>query len=212
MAILAAPSSAERGLPEPGEYRIRLRVRTCEDAWEMRETACYYGGVELFGCCFAFRNDEQRMTALESLRFRFGPEYFESVDASALDSRTRLLFFAQDDERVRNHCRFFAEHGFLVSQATDWEAAMETICDWKPDVVIVKDDMLWSENEGANERNQGYADLATTAVVLIGKQKAGKGGMSCSALPTIASFHEPVPRDRLLETIRSIVSARHPGR
>ena len=175
MAILAAPSSVGRGPPQPGEYRIRLKVRTCEDAWEMRETAFYYGGVELLDCCFAFRSEEQRMAALELLRFRFGPEYFESVDASELDSRTRLLFFAHDSERVRNHCRFFAERGFLVSQATDWEAAMETIRDWKPDVVIVKDNMLWSGNEGAHERTQGYAELATTAVVLIGKQKKGRG-------------------------------------
>ena len=45
--------------------------------------AVRYGGVEVHDCCFAFPNEERRLTALEALRFRFGPEYFEAVDSGA---------------------------------------------------------------------------------------------------------------------------------
>ena len=66
-----------------GRYCIRLKVSPAarEDAWELCRVATDYGGVEVHDCCFAFPNEEQRLTALEALRFRFGPEYFEAIDS-----------------------------------------------------------------------------------------------------------------------------------
>ena len=68
---------------EEGGYRIRLKVSPAarEDAWELCRVAADYGGVEVHDCCFAFPNEEQWLTALEALRFRFGPEFFEAIDS-----------------------------------------------------------------------------------------------------------------------------------
>ena len=66
----------------PGGYCIRLKISPAarEDAWELFRVALHYGGVEVCDCCFAFANEEQYLTALETLRLRFGPEYFEAVE------------------------------------------------------------------------------------------------------------------------------------
>jgi len=66
----------------PGGYCIRLKISPAarEDAWELLRVALHYGGVEVCDCCFAFANEEQYLTALETLRLRFGPEYFEAVE------------------------------------------------------------------------------------------------------------------------------------
>jgi hypothetical protein len=69
-------------------YYIRLKVSPAarEDAWDLCGVAVRYGGVEVHDCCFAFPNEERWLTALEALRFRFGPEYFEAVDSGAGES------------------------------------------------------------------------------------------------------------------------------
>ena len=66
----------------PGGYCIRLKISPAarEDAWELLRVALHYGGVEVCDCCFAFANEEQYLNALETLRLRFGPEYFEAVE------------------------------------------------------------------------------------------------------------------------------------
>jgi hypothetical protein len=63
-------------------YCIRLKISSAarEDAWEICRIATQYGGVEIQNCCFAFPDEERRLTALEVLQFRFGPDYFEVVD------------------------------------------------------------------------------------------------------------------------------------
>ena len=63
-------------------YCIRLKISSAarEDAWEICRIAVHYGGVEMQDCCFTFPDEECWLTALEALRFRFGPEYFEAVD------------------------------------------------------------------------------------------------------------------------------------
>lgn len=65
-------------------YRIYLNISPAdrEDAWEMCRVALHYGGVEVSDCCFAFANQDRWMMALESLRFRFGPKFFEAVDST----------------------------------------------------------------------------------------------------------------------------------
>lgn len=64
-----------------GRYCIRLKVSPAarEDAWELCRVAVQCGGVEVHDCCFTFANEERWLAALEALRFRFGPEYFEAV-------------------------------------------------------------------------------------------------------------------------------------
>ena len=64
-------------------YCIRLKVSPAvrEDAWDLCGVALQYGGVEVHDCCFVFPNEESWLTALEVLRVRFGPEYFEAVDS-----------------------------------------------------------------------------------------------------------------------------------
>ena len=66
-----------------GSYCIRLKISPTarEDAWELCQVAAHYGGVEVGDCCFDFSNEERWLTALEVLRFRFGPEYFEPGDS-----------------------------------------------------------------------------------------------------------------------------------
>jgi anti-anti-sigma factor len=65
-------------------YCIRLNISPAarEDAWDMCRVAVHYGGVEVQDCCFAFPNEERWLSALEALCFRFGPDYFEAVDAA----------------------------------------------------------------------------------------------------------------------------------
>ena len=66
-------------------YCIRLKVSPAahEDAWDLFGVAVYYGGVEVDDCCFVFPNEESWLTALEALRLRFGPQYFEAVDSGS---------------------------------------------------------------------------------------------------------------------------------
>jgi hypothetical protein len=49
----------------------------------MCRVASRYGGVEVSDCHFVFTNEESWLTALEMLRFRFGPEYFEALAPAA---------------------------------------------------------------------------------------------------------------------------------
>ena len=65
----------------PRTYRIYLKISSAdrEDAWELCRVALRYGGVEVSDCCFAFVNKERWLSAMESLRFQFGPEYFDAV-------------------------------------------------------------------------------------------------------------------------------------
>lgn len=89
MATLSTQKAKPRGPPEHSDYCICLKVPVsdCEDAWEMCQTALYYGGVKVCDGCFAFPSEERRMATLESLRFRFGPEYSENVDTSEIQSQ-----------------------------------------------------------------------------------------------------------------------------
>ena len=66
-------------------YCIRLKVSPAarEDAWDLCGVAVHYGGVEVDDCCFVFPNEESWLTALDVLRRRFGPEYFEAVDSGS---------------------------------------------------------------------------------------------------------------------------------
>ncbi len=59
-----------------GDCWIHLKISAVnrEDAWDLCQAARAYGGVEVRDCCFAFANEEERVTALEALTFRFGPE------------------------------------------------------------------------------------------------------------------------------------------
>lgn len=84
MIDFARGNGAVRPCRRPGRYAIRLRVspRAREDAWELCRIAVHYGGVEVQDCCFAFASEEQWLAALEALRFRFGPEYFQPLDAA----------------------------------------------------------------------------------------------------------------------------------
>jgi hypothetical protein len=84
MIALTAQRYALNACLKRSHYLIRLRIASAarEDAWEMCQLAHRLGGVEVRECCFAFADEEQWVTALESLRFRFGPEYFEPVDAA----------------------------------------------------------------------------------------------------------------------------------
>lgn len=205
--------AAQRRPPSHGGYRIRLNLPAsdCDDAWEMYQTALYCGGVPLLDCCFAFPTEDRREAALEMLRFRFGPGYCETVDASPRNSGTRLLFLASDSRSTQRCCRFFAERDFLVFQAASWDKMADIFRTRHPDVVIVKEAMLRRERGSVQERAQTYAQLTTTPVVLISKRGRRGSDMSGSALSVTARFSEPVPLDRLLDTVRSIVLARQSG-
>ena len=71
---------ALRRCAERRKYWIHLKIcpTAREDAWELCRAAVHFGGVEVHDCCFAFPNEERWLAAMESLRFRFGPEYFEA--------------------------------------------------------------------------------------------------------------------------------------
>jgi hypothetical protein len=71
-----------------GSYRIRLKIRPAdrEDAWDLCQVALRYGGVEVDDGCFAFPDEEQWVSALEALRFRFGTEYFEARDLAQAET------------------------------------------------------------------------------------------------------------------------------
>jgi hypothetical protein len=66
----------------PPNYGIRLKIFSAdrEDAWDICQLARRYGGEEIRDCLFSFADEEQWLTALEALRFRFGSEYFEALD------------------------------------------------------------------------------------------------------------------------------------
>ncbi len=84
-------SKAARGTSTPRakarRYGIRLRISPAdrEDAWELGRVAAQYGGAEVRDCFFVFPSEEGWRSALETLRFRFGPEYFEPVESTAAD-------------------------------------------------------------------------------------------------------------------------------
>ena len=66
-------------------YCIRLKVSPAarEDAWDVFAVTVRYGGAEVYDGCFVFQNEESWLTALDVLRRRFGPEYFEAVDSGS---------------------------------------------------------------------------------------------------------------------------------
>ena len=78
---LAPPAKAHH-------YWIGLKISPAdrEDAWGMYRVVAHYGGVEVDDCCFGFPTEERWLSALEVLRRRFGPEYFEAVDSGSGES------------------------------------------------------------------------------------------------------------------------------
>ena len=66
-------------------YWIGLKISPAEreDAWEMFHVVAHYGGVEVDDCCFSFPTEERWLAALEALRLRCGPEFFEAVESTA---------------------------------------------------------------------------------------------------------------------------------
>ncbi len=84
MFALKVPRETSTPPAKARRYGIRLRISPAdrEDAWELCRVTAHYGGVEVEDCFFAFPNEERWLSALEALRFRFGPEYFEPVQSS----------------------------------------------------------------------------------------------------------------------------------
>ena len=84
MIVSTVPRDTLTSRSTLGRYYVRLRASPAarEDAWDICQVATYYGGVEAHDWCFAFPNEERWLTALEVLRFRFGPEYFEAVNSA----------------------------------------------------------------------------------------------------------------------------------
>ena len=82
MIVLNAARETATPRVKARRYRIRLKISPAarEDAWEMCRVAVRCGGVEVRDCSFAFPSEERWLAALEALRFRFGPEYFEASD------------------------------------------------------------------------------------------------------------------------------------
>jgi hypothetical protein len=72
---------------QPRNYCIHLKISPLnrEDAWELCRVLLHYGGVEVSDCCFAFANQERWLMAVESLRWQFGPEYFQALDSTETD-------------------------------------------------------------------------------------------------------------------------------
>jgi hypothetical protein len=83
MIVSTVASNALTPRAKTSSYCIRLKVSPAarEDAWDLCGVAVHYGGVEVHECCFAFPDEERWLIALEVLRFRFGPEYFEPGDS-----------------------------------------------------------------------------------------------------------------------------------
>ena len=84
--VATSPSAASA---RPVTYGIRLKISPAdrEDAWDLCQLALHYGGVEVRACYFSFTSQERWLTALEALRFRFGPEYFEALDVAQAERR-----------------------------------------------------------------------------------------------------------------------------
>ena len=82
------PASSSRSR----DYCIHLKISPAdrEDAWELCRVLLHYGGVEVYDCCFAFANKERWLMAAESLRWQFGPEYFEAADSTLLMERDHV--------------------------------------------------------------------------------------------------------------------------
>jgi hypothetical protein len=89
-AIFSLPTPMSTPAPaRPATYGIRLKISPAdrEDAWDLCQLALDYGGVEVRACCFSFTNKERWLAALDALRFRFGPEYFEALDIAEAEGR-----------------------------------------------------------------------------------------------------------------------------
>ena len=86
MSVSTVENDTTASSLRPRNYWIRLNIAPAEreDAWDLCRVVLDYGGVEVCDCCFAFTSKERWLVALESLRFRFGPEYFEPVDTATV--------------------------------------------------------------------------------------------------------------------------------
>jgi len=105
MIALTDERDAPNPCPKTGSYWIRLKIAPAarEDAWELCQAAARYGGVEVHRCCFAFADEEQWITALESLRLQFGREYFEPVRVAESGPGSPLETVGPRVSRRRTH-------------------------------------------------------------------------------------------------------------
>jgi CheY-like chemotaxis protein len=211
MAQLMIQKTTSDSTSPPEEFWMRLNVpvSACEDAWDMRQVALYYGAAEVGGCCFVFPSEERRTVALEMLHYRFGHKYFENVNLSQVDGRTRLLVVSCDEEAFDNHCRYFAAHGLRVSQASDWAEALAILRRWHPHVVIIRDDMLSKTSNSPCPTDSIKKVLATVPLIFITQQDEEEEQTTVPRLPATVCYPLQVPSSCLLNTIRSIVLARH---
>jgi len=202
------------GAAHLGKYCIRFKVSAAEreDAWDLCRLAHHYGGVEVCDCCFVFSNEEQRSAASEALRLCFGPEYFEEVDMAAGSGEARLLIVARDEELREKCCRFLAERGFLISEADNGVECMEILRGWRPQAVVLKDDIVWGGSDGVLERMRQDADLATIPVVLIADASLRGSEAGRLASSGIVRVWEPVGLEGLLHAVQSALLAGTPAR
>ncbi len=65
----------------PRDYCIQLRItpENREDAWDVCGVVERFGGVEVAEGCFAFSTEQRWLMAVEALRAKFGPTYFEAT-------------------------------------------------------------------------------------------------------------------------------------
>ena len=55
--------------------RFKEPIDNVDDAWELCLAMNHRGGVEIGNGCYAFADEDQRVTAIEYLRERFGTSY-----------------------------------------------------------------------------------------------------------------------------------------
>jgi len=208
MATLTVARVARASGVKLGKYRIRLKVLAAdrEDAWDLCRLVRHYGAVEVCDCCFVFANEAQRSAASEALRFRFGPEYFEEVDMAERSGDARLLIVVREEEPREKCCRHLAQHGFLISEADNGVECMEVLRSWRPDAVVLRDDIFWGGSDGVLERMRQDAELATIPVVLIANRTSGENDVMSRPSAAVACLCEPIVLDHLFNTIQSAVS------
>ena len=190
--------------------RLTLSPEEQDELWELGRDIELLGGVSTDNG-YLFGSERWRDAAAEHLAETWSPWYFISVDqetsmAGPADSRpldpdacaARVVIAASESDASRALAHFLAQHGFEVRPALDGLDCLELLQTYRPQVLVMDDQLLWGGSDGVVARLRNDLQELTVPVILIGSAASGRIAPSP---PADEYLHKPVEPDELLRAL-----------